>query len=720
MSQNITPIPIIMIDRWSKAKRPCSRLLLLFTTIMILVLFTVSPSISTRFSITTSKHSFLNDLTPSQKLDQLRQLMKQYSIWAYIIPTSDSHMSEYVASSDQRRAYISGFDGSAGTAVVTLDSALLWTDGRYWQQAQKQLDFRYWKLMKDGVDISMTRWLSLNAIGNESVGVDPSLYSVNQFKELQNTNVQIKLIYQNLIDLIWTSRPSPPNGKIFHLDEKFSGRTASDKLLSIRKSMLASKVDIYIVTALDEIAWFLNLRGYDIEYNTVFFSYLIVTMKQVYLFVDAKKFENSNISLNLEIMGVTVKPYSSYMEFVIAITEQNQTIDIPSITTFIDPQFCNYATFSSIQSIIKTGNSFIRLEKAYKNDIEREGFKNCHLRDGAAVVRYLAFLEDALLNQQQKINEYEGAQILEKFRAEGEYFLRPSFPTISCYGENAAIIHYSPTEQVHSEISTNNVYLLDSGGQYLDGTTDMTRTVHFGTPTDHVKKSFTRVLQGQIALSSLIFPEGFPGDKMDVFARKALWADGLNYDHGSGHGVGHCLDVHEGPHGIGIPVFGFMKTYDVTIEPGYYEEGNFGVRIENLYLVRESQTPHHFNNKTYLEFEQITFCPIQPSLIDISILSEKEIEWVNEYNRQVREKLEPLIAQDALAVNYLKRNTVKIAKVDSNSGERTTLMVVLVLMGLILAISLVTNIVFIIIVRKKQSPRSTTNTEIQPLSEELE
>ncbi|KAF0982449.1 hypothetical protein FDP41_011379 [Naegleria fowleri] len=725
-------------------RRLVSFLLFSIHTILLILLFTptttATPTTQSREAITISRSSFREDfrsfssiihshstistttttvnLTPSQKLDQLRTLMKQYSIWAYIIPSSDSHMSEYVASSDQRRAFISGFDGSAGTALVTLDGALLWTDGRYWQQAQNQLDFRYWKLMKDGVDVSITTWLSLNVIGNESVGLDPFLYSVNQFKELQNTHVNIKLIYQNLVDLIWTSRPSPPNGKIFELDLKFSGRSASDKFFSIRKSMQSSKVAIYIVTALDEIAWFLNLRGDDIEYNTVFFSYLIVTMKNVYLFVDEKKFENSNLSLHLESLGVIIQPYSSYLDSLIDLINtlrQNQTL-----TTFIDPQFCNYATFSSIQSlsIIKTGNSFIRLEKAYKNEIEREGFKNCHLRDGAAVVRYLAWLEDALVHQKLDINEYEGAQRLEKFRAQGEYFLRPSFETISCYGENAAIIHYSPNVKVHSQISTSNVYLLDSGGQYLDGTTDMTRTVHFGIPNAHIKRSFTRVLQGHIALSSLIFPEGLSGDKMDAFARQALWSDGLNYNHGSGHGVGHCLDVHEGPHGIGVPVFGFMKTYDVTIEPGYYEEGNFGIRIENLYLVKESQTPHRFNNKTYLEFEQITFCPIQPSLIDTSLMSEKEIEWVNEYNRQVREKLEPLISQDTLAVNYLKRNTVSIAK--EPNFAKTTLVVVLVMMGLILVVSIVTNIVLIIARKRQSSARPLTNTEIQPLSEELE
>ena len=540
------------------------------------------------------------------------------------------------------------------------------------------------------------------------------IYCKDEFKSLQKSSVPIKVIYQNLVDLIWENRPPAPNGTIFELGIEFSGQSTSDKLSNIRTSMKSKNVNCYIVTALDEIAWILNLRGSDIEYNTVFFSYLIITMEEVRFYVDKSKFKSSDIEKHLESSGISVRLYTSYIQDLTQLTQQSSSV-------FIDPTYCNYATYSSIKSeTIQEGTSFIRFEKAIKNDVERQGFRNCHVRDGLAVVRYLAWLGNEL-KLGHVVNEFDGALKLESFRAEGSHFLRSSFETISAYGENAAIIHYSPTRENHANIGNDNVYLLDSGGQYLDGTTDITRTVHFGEPSEKVKRSFTRVLQGQLALSSLIFPSGLAGDKMEPIARFALWKEGLNYNHGSGHGVGHCLDVHEGPHGIGVPGFGFKEHYDVTIEPGYYEIGNFGIRIENLYLVRKSQTPNNFDGKTYLEFEQITYCPIQPTLVDTELLSDKELHAVNEYNQQVWEKLSPLLSNDLLALQYLKRNTQPIDLINSSNSIVTILAISLVTVLVICAFSIIGNVYFAIKIRKESKRNGShhhNDGELQALSED--
>lgn len=494
-------------------------------------------------------------------------------------------------------------------------------------------------------------------------------YLADEFLELRKAasesekgQVEIKPILENLVDEIWgDEKPKPPNGIIYKLDEKYTGRSVADKLKFVRAKMQDLGGECYILTALDEIAWILNLRGSDIDYNTVFISYMIVTLQDAYLYVDESKFESPNIKNELSDNNIHVKPYSQYMEDLKTITEKVQH----DKSCLIDPRTCNFATFEAIRCKVNKIHSIITAEKAIKNAVEREGFKSCHIRDGAAIVKYLAWLENELKNG-RKVNEYDGALALEAFRKENTDYLRLSFSTISAYGKSASVVHYSPPETNSEEISTDNLYLLDSGAHYKDGTTDTTRTVHFGTPTDYQKRCFTRVLQGHIALDRLVFPEGTSGYRLDSIARAPLWKDGLDYNHGTGHGVGHALCVHEGPHGIGyrsliLNEFGMKENCIVTNEPGYYEPGNFGIRIENILLTKRVNTMTNFNDKAYIGFESVTRCPIQPTLVDTNLLARDEIEWINNYNALVREALTPLLQNNELALKYLLKNTEPIS-----------------------------------------------------------
>ncbi|KAG2383482.1 hypothetical protein C9374_004153 [Naegleria lovaniensis] len=554
------------------------------------------------------------NMISSNKVHKLRELMQKYSIHGYIVPSGDAHLSEYISDADKRREFISGFDGSAGTAVVTMEEASLFTDGRYWLQAQQQLDPAIWKLMKLGIDPPLSKYITSFADIKRTTtfGVDPFLFSVNEFLELRKAasesekgQVEIKPILENL------------------LEEKYTGRSVADKLKFVRTKMEELGGACYVLTALDEIAWILNLRGSDIDYNTVFISYMIVTSQDAYLYVDESKFESPNIKNELSENNIHVKPYLQYMEDLKTITEKVQNEN----SCLIDPRTCNFATFEAIRCKVKKIHSIITAEKAIKNAVEREGFKSCHIRDGAAIVKYLAWLENELENG-RKVNEYDGALALEKFRKENTDFLRLSFSTISAYGKSASVVHYSPPETNSEEISTDNLYLLDSGAHYKDGTTDTTRTVHFGTPSDYQKRCFTRVLQGHIALDRLVFPEG--------------------------------------PHGIGyrsliLNEFGMKENCIVTNEPGYYEPGKFGIRIENILLTKGVDTMSNFNDKKYLGFESVTRCPIQPNLVDTNLLARDEIEWINNYNGLVREALAPLLQNNDLALKYLLKHTEPIS-----------------------------------------------------------
>lgn len=600
----------------------------------------------------------------------LRKLMKELpnnlgSIQAYIVPSDDTHQSEYLAERDQRRAFISGFDGSAGTAVITEKEALLWTDGRYHNQASQQLD-ENWTLMKDGLPttLSIDSWLTKNLEKGCKIGVDASLMSVRVWSPLDRSlrlaGCSLVAIQPNLIDLVWKDQPAAPSNKIIPLSTKYAGKTVAEKVKAVREKMKENKCSVLCITFLDEIAWLLNLRGTDIQYNPVFFSYVIVTLDQIILFVDETKLEASVAAhFKDNQVTVTIKPYNAVQGTLKTLSsEVTDMVWISSMSSY------------GLSSLVPEDKRFtditpISVLKAIKNDVETEGLKKCHIRDGMALCQYFAWLEQEI-QIGNYVDEISGADKLESFRSKLENFMGLSFRTISSSGPNAAVIHYTPQSATNRQITDKEIYLCDSGAQFLDGTTDVTRTLHFGTPTDTERRCFTLVLKGQIALSTAIFPSKTLGQFLDTIARKALWDNGLNYAHGTGHGIGHFLNVHEGPMGIGVRPMpddpGLQENMFLSNEPGYYEDGKFGIRIEDIVRVVKKEVGNNFNGRGALGFETVTCCPIQTKLVDVNLLTEKERAYLNQYNQNAFDTLKPLLEKinDQFTLSWLEKETKPI------------------------------------------------------------
>ncbi|GLB39134.1 putative peptidase M24B family protein [Lyophyllum shimeji] len=597
----------------------------------------------------------------TDRLAALRKLMaqKEYDVQAYVVTSEDEHSSEYLADCDQRRAYISGFNGSAGCAVITLQDAFLFTDGRYFLQAEKQLDDN-WTLMKQGLPDVPTwqEFLSKNLEPSTRIGIDPKLITASDAKTinkaLEPRKSTLVPIEKNLIDEVWTDRPPRPHSPVIHLDEKYSGKSPADKVKAVREELAQKKYQAIVVNMLDEVAWLFNLRGSDIAYNPVFFAYAVVTHSSVELFVeksqltdDARKYLGDNVNIH---------PYDAFWDYLRELPD-NLTLNEES-KVLIGERASLAIALALSEDKYDIASSTVTELKAIKNPTEIEGFRQSHIRDGAALARYFAWLEEQL-NNGVELNESQGADKLEQFRSELDLFRGLSFNTISSAGPNAAIIHYSPDPTDCAMIKKDQIYLCDSGAQFLDGTTDVTRTWHFGTPTDEEKRAFTRVLQGHIAFDTLVFPTGTTGYIIDAMARRALWQEGLDYRHGTGHGVGHYLNVHEGPHGIGVRI-GYNSSplkvgMTVSNEPGYYADGRFGIRIESIVIVREVKTPNNFGDKGYLGFECVTWCPIQKKLVDTNVLTAEERKWLNDYHATTWAKVSPLLKKDERALKWLER-----------------------------------------------------------------
>lgn len=604
----------------------------------------------------------------TESLKKLRQLMQSQTLQAYIVPSDDAHQSEYICKADERRAFISGFDGSAGTAVITLDNALLWTDGRYYQQALKQLDSN-WELQKDGLPTtpSVASWLSSNLAKGSKVGVDPKLFSYRLWKpiekELLGSNCSLVPVEENLVDIVWgKDQPKVTSNPIISLDTTFAGQTVSDKWENVKQKLGEKKAQALVVSALDEIAWFLNLRGSDIDYNPVFFSYLIITHEKLMFFVDCSKlpsdFKQHQASNGVDI---SIYSYSSIGEELSRIAENTDGGKI-----WISPGSSYYLNALIPKKIRHQEITPIAVAKAIKNKIEVEGFINSHIRDGVALCQYFAWLEQMVANK-QPVDEISGATKLEEFRSKKEHFMGLSFPTISSSGPNGSVIHYHPAPETNRPINDKEVYLCDSGAQYKDGTTDVTRTFHFGEPTDFQKESYTRVLKGQLSLGSTIFPKKVKGQVLDTLARKALWDVGLDYGHGTGHGVGHFLNVHEGPMGVGIRLMpddpGLQENMFISNEPGYYQDGEFGIRIEDIVqIVPATQSKYDFNGRGALTFKTITLCPKQTKMIKKELLLEEEKKLLNDYHSLVWDTLSPLLKKegDNLTLTWLEKETKAI------------------------------------------------------------
>lgn len=630
------------------------------------------------------------EVNTSQRLAKLRSLMSDYNLGVYIVPSEDQHQSEYVSAIDQKRSFISGFQGSAGVAIITRDLtcmndtpeglAALSTDGRYFNQAANELDFN-WTLLKQGskTDPTWEDWtlnqavqLSLDSGSKVNIGVDPKLISYKLYEKLNTkvtefskrfpkAEIELSPVKDNLIDLIWKDFEEVPVSDlslIKILDEKYTGESVQSKVEKVIKYIKKdSKSNGLIINALDEIAWLLNLRGSDIEFNPVFYSYLTITDdKKIVLYVDNKKFD-SNVYEYLTKNEIEIKPYESFWTELIKLS---QDFKLQNKNFLINP----LANSWEITRVLKcpfelSTRSVIEDLKAIKNETELEGARKAHLKDGRALVRFFSWLEDQLINKNELIDEISADEQLTKYRKEEENFKGLSFTTISATGANGAVIHYKPSKLQNSVIDPSHIYLNDSGSQFLEGTTDVTRTIHLSTPTKEQIKNYTLVLKGNLALSMLKFPELSTGNLIDSIARQYLWKHGLDYGHGTSHGIGSYLNVHEGPIGIGPrpnAATSYLKPGNIiSNEPGYYEEGEYGIRIENVMIIKNAG--YKYNGKDFLEFETITKVPYCKKLIDKSLLTVEEIGWINRYHQDIWDQLLPGFVKSSVEYQWLRRET---------------------------------------------------------------
>ncbi len=586
------------------------------------------------------------------RLDALRAEMKKSGIDAAIIPQADAHMSEYLASYWQARRWLSGFTGSAGDLVVTADKALLWTDSRYFLQAAAQLEGTGIELMKDGLETTPTiaGWLCAALAKGMTVGVDGLLFSVTQAESLRATlglhSIAMKTDFRPL-DAIWTDRPALPDCKIFVHDIKFAGRSAADKIADVLAETADQQADAIFISALDEIAWTLNIRSRDVTYNPVVTSFLYISPAGSTLYVDPSKLTDEVVAY-LKSQNVAVAPYADALSALAALPED--------VRVLIEPGRTAEAIRVALGGRAVLGVSPVAIMKSCKNAVQIAGIKDAMLRDGVALVH--SFMEiERRVAAGDKLMETEVAEILRKYRSRGEHYFDESFGTIAGYGPHGAIVHYEADAESDAQIHDSNLLLVDSGAQYLDGTTDITRTVCLGTPTADERRDFTLVMKGHIAMAQMIFPSGTCGAQIDVIARQYLWKEGLSYLHGTGHGVGHFLNVHEGPQKVALNLSAvpFRPGMLTSNEPGIYREGVHGIRCENLVLCVPAMETEFGR---FLKFETVTLFPFDRKLFDLSLMNENEIAWLNAYHERVYKALAP--ALDAEAQAWLKERTAPL------------------------------------------------------------
>ena len=590
-----------------------------------------------------------------ERIAALREAMKQHKLDAYIIPTSDPHMSEYPADCWKYREWISGFTGSAGTVIITADKAGLWTDSRYFLQASTQLEGTGIELFKMMLPETPTipEFLTHELKDGQTVGLNGETYSLADARSLEKAlaEKEIKLnTNASLIDPIWKERPAIPEAPMFEMPIELSGKSTEDKLLDINKMLHKAGADCTILSALDEVAWTFNIRGTDVAYNPVVISYAFVSEKESVLFVNPKKIP-AEIAEHLKKEGVTLADYGMLATFLSRLPERTRV--------FIDSKRTNVAIYNALpkSSILIEGISPANHLKSIKNEAEIKGFRNAVLKDGIAMTKFYFWLEK-MLKAGEKVTELSAAAKLTALRSEQPQYVMDSFASISSYGPHGAVVHYSPTPETDTELKTDSLYLLDSGAQYLDGTTDITRTIALcDEPSEQMKKDFTRALKGTIGIAKCKFPAGIRGCLIDAFARKALWDAGINYLHGTCHGIGHCLNVHEGPQSIR------MEENPVILEPGMvmsdepamYRPGEYGIRTENMILIREDSETEFGK---FLGFETLTLCYIDTKLVIPSMLSVREHAWLNKYHQMVYDLVSPHLNEEEKA--WLKEKTAEI------------------------------------------------------------
>lgn len=574
----------------------------------------------------------------TNRLTVLRAIMIRKGISAFIVPSTDPHSGEYVPEYWETRKWISGFTGSAGTVVITLDKAGLWTDSRYFLQAEEQLEGTGIILFKERVPGTPTiaNWLGQVLQPNEKVGIDGW---VNTVSEAENLILELKKYHLSLITIedpfisLWQNRPSLPSEPIFILPETYSGRSCKEKLDLINNELQKSQANALLLSSLDEIAWTLNLRGKDVHCNPVFVSYLLITPQANTLYIYPEKI-NQEVMAYLEHQQIQTKPYTAI---------EQDLKDIQGMQFLLPPttNFTLYQTIATQNDIIRQ-TSPVTFLKAIKNETEIAGFHKAMKRDGVAMVRFLKWLKETVRTNQE--TEMSIDQKLYELRAEQDEFQGISFDTIAGYQEHGAIVHYEATPETSSQLKAEGLLLLDSGAQYLDGTTDITRTIALGPVTEEQKKDYTLVLKGFIALSTAEFPHGTCGTQLDILARQYMWKDGINYGHGTGHGVGHFLNVHEGPHQIRMNYVPapLLPGMTITNEPGIYKAGKYGVRTENTMLVVPSRETEF---GVFYKFEPLTLCPIDQEAILPEMLTTEEKAWINQYHKNVYEALSPMLSE---------------------------------------------------------------------------
>ncbi|MCP9613063.1 aminopeptidase P family protein [Coprobacter tertius] len=594
----------------------------------------------------------MNKNIPTRVKD-LRLKMADKKINAYIIPGTDPHQSEYSANHWKARGWISGFNGSAGTAVVTIDDAGLWTDSRYFLQAEIQLEGTGFKLFKQGLPgtPSIQEWLAATLPSGATVAIDGSMFPYKEYESLATyfTNKGLTLVTDfSPFDSIWKDRPEIPTDPAFVYDEKYSGESTECKISKILEKIGKDEANAILLSALDEIAWTLNIRGTDVQCNPVAICFAYISDNERVLFMDARKV-SEEMSEYLKKNKIQLADYTKIYDFL-----SKRKGD----SVFIDPSKVNYKLVSSLNSSCKKifGTSPVAWLKSIKNETEIAGFRDAMIRDGVALVKFFRWLEANIPSG--KVSEITISEKLREFRSRQALYVGESFGTIAGFNEHGAIVHYSATPESNATIYNKGFLLIDSGAQYLDGTTDITRTIALGELTEEQKRNFTLVLKGHIAIATCIYPQGTRGAQIDVLARHFLWNEGLNYLHGTGHGIGHFLNVHEGPQNIRLeenptPLTPGMVTSD---EPGVYLAGKYGIRTENLIL-----TVHHSHNDEFGDFnafEVLTLFPIDKRAIDKSLLNEKELQWLNDYHCKVYEKLSPGL--DNEEKEWLKKATEAI------------------------------------------------------------
>ena len=589
----------------------------------------------------------------------MQQEMAAAGMDMYLVPTADFHQSEYVGAYFKVRAWLSGFTGSAGTLVVTRDHAYLWTDGRYFIQAGRELEDTGVTLMKmreEGVP-TVDEFLEENLPQGGCLGCDGRTISVSQGKayaDMMEKKQGCFLCQDDLGGKIWNDRPMMSREQAFLVDVKYVGRSREEKLADVRSIMRENRADIHLLSSLDDIAWLLNIRGNDIECNPVILSYVILTEKDVFFYVQEEAV-SLEIRAELEKSGITMLPYYQVYENVKKFADKD--------TVVLDEAVVNYALFENIPGGVKTVNCInpSKPMKAMKNEVERENVRAAHIKDAKAMCRFIYWLKQNV--GKEEITEYSAAQKSFQFRAQDPDFLDLSFGTICAYGPNAAMCHYAPTEDACANVEPKGFFLIDSGGQYWQGTTDITRTIAVGELTQEQKEHFTLVLKGNIRLATAKFMYGMGGAHLDCLARGPLWERGLDFNHGTGHGVGFLLNVHEGPQNINwnsaIRPGGYVPLEEgvlISDEPGLYLEGRYGIRCENLLLCRKGEKNAYGQ---FMEFEVVTLVPFEREAILPELLGAEELAWLNAYHRHVYETIAPLLDSQEER-EWLKEATAEI------------------------------------------------------------